>query len=152
MTTVKKRNQHGFSMMEGLFAIFLAAISAIIFAAALPAANSSRSRADMLNKAVGIAQKQMEAMKAAGYTRLNGPDLYEIGLLDSPSPGGNGMMPFTNVDTNAYDSPSQVLPQGKGYVGIEQVALDLRSLIIRMEWTDRGNDRNIVIASFVANL
>lgn len=147
-----KRSRRGFSLIENLFGIFLVSIAAAIMAATLPIANSSRARADLLNKATGIAQKQLELIKNAGYQNATPSKLYDIGLLDSSSPAGNGMYPFTNVDNGAYDAPSQVLPEGKGFVGIDTVSADIIEITVLVIWKDRGNNRSLTVSTFLANL
>lgn len=147
-----QKKQRAFSLIENLFGIFLVAIAAAIMAATLPIANSSRARADLLNKATGIAQKQLELIKNAGYQNATPSKLYDIGLLDSTTPAGNGMYPFTSVDNGAYDAPSQVLPEGKGFVGITPVAADLIEVTVRVTWNDRGNARSLTVSTFLANL
>lgn len=147
-----RKRQKAFSLIENLFGIFLVAIAAAIMAATLPIANSSRARADLLNKATGIAQKQLELIKNAGYQNATPSKLYNLGLLDSTAPAANGMYSFTNVDNGAYDAPSQVLPNGKGYVGITSVASDLIEVTVLVTWSDRGNDRSLTVSTFLANL
>lgn len=147
-----RKRQKAFSLIENLFGIFLVAIAAAIMAATLPIANSSRARADLLNKATGIAQKQLELIKNAGYQNATPSKLYSLGLLDSTAPAANGMYSFTNVDNGAYDAPSQVLPNGKGYVGITSVASDLIEVTVLVTWSDRGNDRSLTVSTFLANL
>jgi len=147
-----RRNQRAFSLIENLFGIFLVAVAAAVMAATLPIANSSRARADLLNKATGIAQKHLELIKNAGYQNATPSNLYNLGLLDSPAPASNGMYPFTNVDNGAYDAPSQVLPDGKGFVGITPVSTDLVEVTVLLTWTDRGQNKSLTVSTFLANL
>lgn len=147
-----RKRQRAFSLIENLFGVFLVAIAAAIMAATLPIANSSRAKADLLNKATGIAQKQLELIKNAGYQNATPSKLYDLGLLDSNSPAPNGMYPFTNVDSGAYDAPSQVLPGGKGFVGITPVAADLTEITVLVTWNDRGETRSLTVSTFLANL
>ncbi len=152
MTQAKQRRVRGALLIESLFAVFLVAIVATIIAATMPLANNSRARADMLNKAVSIAQKQVENVRGVGYPNLNGPQLLAAGLVESSTADGNGRFHFTNVDSAAFDAPALVLPSGKGYLKIEQVGLDLRLVTVRVEWTDRGKPRHTVLSTMIANL
>ena len=146
------KRQAAFSLIENLFGIFLVGMAAAIMAATLPLAHSSRARADLLNKATGIAEKQLELIKNAGYQNATPSKLYDLGLLDTPAPAGNGMYPFTNVDNGAYDAPSQVLPNGKGFVGITSVSADLTEVTVLVTWNDRGKIRSVTASTFLANL
>lgn len=139
-------------LLESLFAIFLVVVIAAIIAATLPLANSSRARADLLNKATSIAQKQMENLRGAGYPHLTGNHLFAAGLIESAVPDALGRFVFTNVDSAVFDSPAKVLPQGKGYVTIQQLGLNRRVVTVRVEWTERDRTRDVVLRTIVANL
>jgi len=141
-----------YTIAENLFAIFLVAIAAAVMAASLPIANSSRARANLLNKATGIAQKELELIRNAGYENLTPSKLFGLGLLSSSSPGSNGMFPFTYVDTGVFDAPSQVLPNGKGWVGLQTVATDLIEVTVLVTWEERGQQRSVTVSTLVANL
>lgn len=147
----RKRSQ-GFSLAEVVFAIFLLSIVASIMAATLPLANSSRARADMLNKATFVAQKEMESLRNIGYVNLNSTQLFANGLIDSTAANANGSWNFTNVDQGSGDSPARVLPSGTGTVAITQVASDLRSITVTVNWTERGRNRSVQFSSYVGNL
>ncbi len=138
-------------MIESLFAVFLVAVAASIIVASLPLANSSRARADLLNRATNIAQKQMEAIKAQGYANVSGTRLFEVGLLDSPTPDGSGRFSFTNTDTAFFDAPSQVLPNGRGFVTIATVRVDLIRVTVQVTWTDRGVPKQVTLSTYLAN-
>lgn len=105
-----------------------------------------------MNTALQIAQKEMEAVRVAGYVNLAADRLRDDGLLDSATPNGSGEYPFHNVDNGAYGSAAQVLPQGKGWLKIEQAATDLRKLSVRVTWSDRGTTKQVSLSSLVGNL
>ncbi|MEM4407850.1 MAG: type II secretion system protein [Candidatus Caldarchaeum sp.] len=146
-----RRAQKGFSLIESLFAVFLVAVAASIIVASLPLANSSRARADLLNRATNIAQKQLEAIKSQGYANINGTRLFEVGLLDSPTPDGSGRFSFTNTDNAFWDAPSQVLPSGRGFVTITQVRVDLIKVTVQVTWVDRGINKEVTLSTYLAN-
>lgn len=128
------------------------AIIVSIMAATIPLANRNRASADYTNKAVAIAQKELEAVKMLGFPNITSAQLFASGLLDSASAGANGMYPFTNIDTAAFDAPAQVLPSGLGFVGLTNVNGDLKRVTVRVEWVERGVNRNVTIGTYVANL
>ncbi|MBL1149878.1 MAG: hypothetical protein HND42_06675 [Armatimonadetes bacterium] len=149
MEGANTRHVRAYSLAETLFAVFLIAICGLIIGSTLPVANASRARADMLNKATEIAQKQMEAVKGLGYANLNATALASAGLLDSTVPDGSGYLRFDNVDSTAYGAPWQILPSGKGRLRIQQVRNDLRSITVRVEWTERNGVRFVQLTNYL---
>jgi type II secretory pathway pseudopilin PulG len=139
-------------LIESLFAIFLVVVVAAIIAATLPLANSSRARADLLNKATSIAQKQIENLRSVGYPNLSGNQLFAAGLIQSAIPDANGRFVFTNIDSAVFDAPSNVLPQGVGYITIQQLGQDRRRVTVRVEWTERDRTRDVTLSTLIANL
>ena len=83
MSRKTPKRQGGFSLIEVLFAIFLSAMCAMVLAAGMPIANSSRARADAYNKATGLAQKQIEAIRTLGYPNATASQLASVGLIDA---------------------------------------------------------------------
>lgn len=147
------RRRRGFSLLEVLFAMILVATSVVIIGAAMPTANGSRHRADLNNKATSMAQKALEAIRGLGYAALTPAMLKSAGMIDSETPvEGTNTYSFTNVDTSAFDNPALVLPQGQGFVTLEQVDLDLRSIVIEVRYVDRDRPKTVRIGSLVANL
>lgn len=138
-------------MIEVLFAVFAAGICALIFSAAMPAANKSRAMADKTNVAVGLAQKLLESMKTVDPS-LNPSTLYSAGLIDSPLPIGTNKYSFTNADAASRDNPATVLPTGTGAVTIELIDIELRRVTVDVAWKENGRDRAIKIGTLVANM
>jgi prepilin-type N-terminal cleavage/methylation domain-containing protein len=144
--------RRGFSLIEVVFAIFLVATGAAVVVATMPIANSSRAKADLNNKAVGLAQKQLEAIRGLGYANLTPAQLYSYGLIDSTTPISTNTYACTNSDYSSYDSPSRVLPTGMGWVKVEQVDLDLRQVTVSISYNERGKTRTYTLGTLVANL
>jgi len=145
--------KQGFSLVEVLFAIFLASLSALVLAAGMPTANPSRARADMYNKATGLAQKQIEAIRSLGYPNATVAQLANAGLIDSTTPvEGTDIYSFTNVDSANLDNPARILSGGVGRVRIQQAELDIRRIIIEVRWTDRGVTKSVRLGTLIANL
>lgn len=144
-------NPRGFSLIEYLFAIFLVLIAALVMAATLPLANAVRARADRHNRALNIAQKQLESIKALGYASITPAGLHQAGLVESPVPDGQGRLSFTSVDSAQFDAPSQVLPDGRGYVVLTSLRLDLVQITVLVEWRERSGTRQVMLSTYVAN-
>lgn len=152
MSSHRKRSVRGFSLIEVLFAIFLASICAMIMAASMPVANNSRAKADLYNKATSLAQKQLEAITGLGYANATATQLKSFNLIDSATPIATNTYSFSNVDVAQLDNPAQVLPSGSGTVQLAQVDLDLRKVVVTVNWVDRGQNRSLKLGTLIANL
>jgi len=138
-------------LVESLFAIGIAVTAATVVAASMPVANAGRARADMQNRATGLAQKELEGLKSVDPS-LNPSTLLQAGLLDSDVPIETNKYSFTNADTASFDNPAKVLPSGKGTVTIEQVDLELRRVTVEITWKESGKSRATKVGTLVANL
>ncbi len=146
------RRKRAFSLVEVLTASFLVALCAVVLAASIPTATKSRLKAAYTGLALSLAQKELEAIRARGYPNLSGEQLANLGLLDSSTPVEANTFSFTNVDHPLFDSPAAVLPEGRGLVKIEQADLDLRRVVVTVEWKENGRSRSVSLATLVANL
>lgn len=145
------RKRRGALMIEVLFALFVAGVCALIFSAAMPISNKSRAKADLMNTAVGLAQKELEAIKSLDAS-LNPTTLATNGLIDSSNAVSANKYVFTNSDTAVWDSPAKTLPSGKGYVYIEQVDIELKRVTVELLWKESGKDRSVKVGTLVAKL
>lgn len=144
--------RRGFSLVETLIAIFLVVTCMLVVVATMPLATASRAKADLLSRATGLAQKQIEAMRGVGYPNLTAAQMASYGLIDSPTPVATNTYSFTNADALANDSPARVLPNGTGSVMVEQIDVDLRRVTVVVTYRDRGATRTVRLGSLVANL
>jgi prepilin-type N-terminal cleavage/methylation domain-containing protein len=154
-----RKRTRGFTLIEIVFALFLLATGAIITTAALPIANTQRARADMQNKAVGLAQKEIEAIRGLGYANATGAQLYSYGMIDNttplagyPSGSTDNTYSFTNADSSAYDNPARLLPSCTARVRVIQVDIDLKQVSVTVTWVERGVTRTFTDGTLIANL
>jgi prepilin-type N-terminal cleavage/methylation domain-containing protein len=147
-----RKKTRGFSMIEVLCGIFLAAACATILAATLPVAGKSRNRADLNNKATSYAQRQLERVRGEGYASLTATLLLGDGLIDSATPTSGTTYSFTNVGSAQNQSVAQNLPGGTGSVTIEQADTDLRRIRVTVTYAVDGQTRTINLGTLVANL
>jgi prepilin-type N-terminal cleavage/methylation domain-containing protein len=149
---MKRRRRSGFTLIEVLFAVFLVTISGAMVAATLPISTDARARADLNNKATGLIQKQLEAIRGLGYQNATPGQLAFYGLIDSTATVAPNTYTFTNSDSAALDNPSRILPGGTGTILVEQPDLDLRRITITVTWVDRGRTRTLTDGTLIANL
>ncbi len=152
MRSQAKSRTSGHTLIEIMIASFLVLACALIFAATMPTANTSRAKANFNNQATALAQKQMESLKSRGFANLTGAQMFANGLVDSATPSATNTWEWTDVDNGENDSPSEVLPDGEGTVTVEQVRFDLRRVTIRVTWREQDLNREVVVASMVGNL
>lgn len=152
MAHCKSRNRRGTTLIEVLFAVFMLLACAAVLSATAPVATLSRYKAELSNKAAGIAQKQLEAIKAQGYANAAASQLVTFGLIDSATEVATNTYSFTNSDSANLDNPAKVLPSGTGTVKIEQITTDLRRVTITVNWNERGTARSFTVGTLIANI
>lgn len=145
------RRRRGFSLIEVLFASFIALTCALIYAGTLPVGDRSRAKADLNNRALALAQKQIEGLRSMDPT-LRPDQMLAAGLIDSVTPVAPNTYSFTNVDNARFDNPARVLPNGIGRVRVQQVDLELREVVVTVGWRENGRDRTLRLATLVADL
>jgi competence protein ComGC len=151
-TRVAGRKSAAFVLVEVLFAIFLITAGAFIVAATMPISNVSRQEAMYADKAMDLAQKQMEAIRAGGFSDASAIELVSQGLIDSPNPVATNTYTFTNSDSANLDNPALVLPSGTGTVKIENLTLTMTRITVTVNWSDSGVARTYSIGTLIANL
>lgn len=144
--------RRGFSLIEVLIALFLVVTCMMIVVATMPIATASRAKADLMSRATGLAQKQIEALRGISYPNLTPTQMFSYGLIDSTTPVATNTYSFTNADALAFDSPAVILPNGTGRVLVEQLDFDLRRITVSVSYNDRGTTRTVRLGTLVANL
>jgi type II secretory pathway pseudopilin PulG len=146
------RKKMGSTLIEALLAVFIFAMSAVILTSAMPMATKTRIKADNMNKAAGMAQKMIEAVRGSGYANVTANQLYGLGLIDSTTPISTNRYATTNVDTASLDNVGRILPGGYSHMIVEQVDIDLRRVTVHIHWVDRGVAKRYVLGTLIANL
>lgn len=149
---MNRRRRSAFTLIETLFAIFLVFACAVIVAATMPMANTSRAKADLLNKAMGLAQKQLEAIHGVGFQNTNATQLASYGLIDSAAPVGLNTYSFSNSDSSNRDNPALILPGGSGTVTLNPINANEVQVIITVNYQDSQRSRSTSVGTIIANL
>lgn len=157
-----RRHNSGHTLMEAMMASFLALVCALIFAATIPVANVTRGKAEYLNLATSLAQKQIEAIRHMQYPNTTAQRLFDNDRINSMTQinigtlgvGTTGEMAYdaSDVDTAETDSPRKLLPGGRGFVQTTQQGLDMRRVSVIVAWRERGEWRTVRVSTLVANL
>ena len=146
-----RRTLKGVTLIEVMFACFLALMSALILSAAMPISTVSREKANMQDLATSIAQRQLEAIKSQGFAQITPSRLTTVGLIDSATPVSADTYSFNNNSTAIKDDPASVLPGGSGTVTITSPSVDMKEIRVRVRYTDRGSSKQVMVGTNVAN-
>jgi Tfp pilus assembly protein PilV len=147
----RKRTTKGVTLIEVMFACFLALMSALILSAAMPISTVSREKANMQDLATSIAQRQLESVKSVGFGQITPSRLTTLGLIDSATPVSTNTYSFNNNSAAIKDNPASVLPSGSGTVTINSPNLDLKEIIVTVAYKDRGTNKSVKVGTNVAN-
>lgn len=149
---LRKRKVKGFSLLETLFAVFLLGSVGTILAAAAPTAGVSRSKAETMNRASSLAQKELEAVRSIGYANITVNTLVSKGLLDNNTLLADGAYSFKNADLASGDSAASVLRNGNAELTLTQVSTDLKQVTVVVSWFDGKGTRSVTASTQVANI
>lgn len=143
--------RRAFTLMEVVLSIFLLAVVAVIFGALFPIGQRLSGGAKWRAQALMLAERRMEAVKLLGYGNLTYDGLRAYGLIDA-SPNTSPFS-FTNTDDASNESPAKMLPQGTGQIVVEDVAWDVKRVIVRVGWRDaNGRRQTVELRTLVTNL
>lgn len=160
---MNRRSQRGHTLIEAMFAAFLALVCALIFSATVPVANLTRGKAESLNQATSLGQKTVESIRSGKYPNCSAAQLFADGKIQSMTQVNLGTLPgvgtagemayeFTTVESAEIDSPGSVLPAGRGFIKTEQVNLDMRRITVIIAWQERSQWKSIRLMTLIANL
>ena len=91
----RKNRKSGFLLIEVLISIFLVAMTALIFAAALPMSAKTGKMFSNHDQATSLLQHKMDQLRGVGYGRLNFNDLYAAEIVDG---GAGNRFTFAKID------------------------------------------------------
>lgn len=147
-----RKSKRGYLLIEALFAIFFIFMAAMIVTATLPVSNVSRYEAQLQDKAMDLAQKQVEAIRTLGFANATAGQLASNGLIDNTTEVANNTFTFTNVDSANLDNPATVLPNGAGTVTVNSLSSDFTQLIVTVTWTNQGTPETYSVGTLLAQL
>lgn len=142
----------GATLIESLFAVFLVFSAASVVLSTMPIGTNARTISELKQRAMGLAQKELEAIRGLGYANATATQLYSFGFIDSTTPVTDSTYSFTNVDNAARDNPARILPTGTGTVKLEQTDIDLRRVTVTVSYVERGTPKSVTVGTLIANL
>lgn len=156
------RGTKGHTLLEAMMASFLCLLCAMIFAATMPVATLTRGKAENVSIATSLGQKMLEEIRANGYPNSTVARLYAVSLLDSTTAVNLGTVGVgtagetgyecTNVDTAAAGNTGRILSQGRSFLIVDQVNIDMRRVTVVVGWKEKGNWKTVRVGTLVANL
>jgi hypothetical protein len=112
-------------------------------------------RADNYNKALNLAQEQLETIRGNGFANATASQLYAYGLIDTESPVTANTYPFSNSSASTptnLDNPAKVLENGSGTVMVELLNFNLTQVVVTVSWSDRMGSHSVQLGTLIANL
>lgn len=146
------KRKRGATLIESLFAVFLVFSAASVVLSTMPIGTNARTISQLKQRAMGLAQKELEAIRGLGYANATAAQLYSYGLIDSTNTISTNTYSFTNVDNSARDNPARILPSGTGSVKVEQADIDLRRVTVTVSYVERGDSKSVIVGTLIANL
>jgi type II secretory pathway pseudopilin PulG len=147
----KKRSNGGFSIIEVLISAFVVGLTATLLGATFPTGDRSRLMASNESTAISIAQRQIEVLRSIGYSSLTQDRLTGLGVIQVDGQTVDGFN-FSNSNSGVNDSAFTSLPNGRAYLKMTQVEIDLKEVIVTISWQDNGRTRTVRVGTMVANL
>ncbi len=147
----KKRSNGGFSLIEVLISAFVVGLTATLLGATFPTGDRSRLMASNESTAISIAQRQIEVLRSIGYSSLTESRLIDLGIIEEDEHSDDGFN-FSNSNSGVNDSAYSSLPDGRAYLKMDQVEIDLKEVIVTVSWRDNGRTRTVRVGTMVANL
>lgn len=145
----KRRPLAGIGLIEVIFALFIFVMMGLMFAAVIPAANRSTRYSNSYVMASQLAQHKIDQIRDAGFTRCNGDNLAQDGLIDSATPfainGTARSFEFTDAD-----SLLEYFPDGaSGIVTIDNYLpsyngseYSIRQVQVEVRWREGNGPEN----------
>ena len=119
------KHRSGFTLVEVMLAIFVLALSALMFAATFPTSQISRIKAVHMSYATSLAQQKMEELRSAGYSGMLLGATVEI---PSELPSGSSLTTtVTQYATNIKKIEVTIIWQGYRKVGGDTTLVTLIS-------------------------
>lgn len=123
-----RRRLSGSSLIEIMFAIFIVAGAALVFAALIPPAVKSEKMVASHQQAISIIQHKIDQLRGIGYGRLTYAEMLDAGIIDS-NPSSSPYR-FTQVDQlNTF------YPQATGTITISDFDANVRRVNVTLTWT-----------------
>lgn len=138
------RNCRGMGMVDAMIALLLLAMAGLVFAATYPSGFSAVRQARETKRAVELAQKKLEQVKALGYESLTYTNLRTVNVVDvSPS---SSPYEFTSVD-----NLSSSLASATGTLTIADDTASVKLVTVVVAWEGSGVNRNVTLRTLVAD-
>lgn len=111
----KKRRSAGFTLIEIMLAVFVLALTGLVFAATVPTSQISRIKAAHTTYAINLAKQTIEEKRSAGYAGLLAGTT-EV-TVPADLPGGSQTTTITQYSTNVKKVEVTIVWSGYRKVG-----------------------------------
>lgn len=139
-----KRSKKGVGLIDAMLTLFLLAAAGVVLTAAFPTCFRAGKQAQQYKVATAIAQKKMEQLRAMNYQSLQYTQLIQAGAIDT----GSYSSPYSFTTADQYDKVSDKLPDGEGFLYIQDISSNTKEVKVVVSWEGVGNNqRNLTLVS-----
>jgi type II secretory pathway pseudopilin PulG len=127
MGSTRRKKIRGTTLLEVVFALFLVAGGAIMFAAVVPTSSKTGKMVGNYQQASSLIQHKLDQVRAVGFGRLDYEELRDAGIID-PEPDEQ---PFRFDEVDDLDS---IYPGPKGTIEVFDESATLKRVVVTLEW------------------
>ena len=123
--TRRRRGRTGFTLAEVALSLVVFGMMTMMFAAVFPMAVRGAQHGNTYSQAAAIAQRKIDQLRSAGYSRLDSTDLTALGVVNGQN--ANGTYDFTTQDNLTGTGGFFTAPAagGVGTVAVSDYASDV---------------------------
>lgn len=136
--------RRGVGLIDVMITLSLLAIAGVVFVSTFPAGFSALRQTEETKKAVELAQKKLEQVKALGYESLSYTNLRAANAIDEDQT--TSPYKFTSVDNLV-----SALPASQGRLEITNYASGIKKISVTVNWVSGGNNRSVVVNTLIAD-
>ncbi|MEN6372808.1 MAG: hypothetical protein ABFD64_12445 [Armatimonadota bacterium] len=138
------RSNRGVGLIDVMITVMLLGMAGVIFTATFPTGHSALNQAEDTKKAVELAQKKLEQVKALGYESLSYTNLRAANAIDEDQT--SSPYNFTSVDNLAKS-----LASSSGTLEITNYAAGIKKVVATVSWNSSGVARSVKVQTLIAD-
>ncbi|MCC6483207.1 MAG: hypothetical protein IT209_00040 [Armatimonadetes bacterium] len=139
------------TMLEIVFAMSVILACALVYAAAFPTSTTNRQKTDNHAVALTLADREMEALRDAGYSIANSYGGLQSANLINSTPASSPYS-ISNVTHGSSQTIANTLPSGTGTLTVVPQGTGVLRVTVVVSWVEKSATRSISLSSYLANV